>query len=525
MRYGRPERDEGNVEYKLRLSPNDEERIEKLATQLNYRLKEGGGEAFYEIGISDNGEPVGISEMEAKKSFEVMDEIVKRIGATYMVIRKERVGKGYVYELLVRRTFDVPPVQVSVALLGNVDAGKSTLKGVLISGTLDDGDGLAMSKVVRYLHELKFRRSSSVSIHLLGFDSEGNAVNEELIEYDEAEIYLKSSKVITLVDLAGHERYLKTTLKGVLGSTPDYVAMVMGGNAGPIGSFKEHLGISVTLKIPLFVVVTKVDITPDETLKKNLRKLYSLLKLPGVNKVPFIVRDMNDVAIAARNMPYGRVSPVFLISNVTGEGLLLLKKFLNILPPRLDWHERVKDKFLVYIDEKFNVTGVGLVVSGLIESGRVKAGDRLLIGPFHDGSFRTVRVKSIHVNRVPVQEAEAGQLATFAITNVDYSEVRKGMVLLDMDQRPRAVRTFKAKIRVLHHPTTIKVGYEPVIQFKTVKQPAKLIESTKPFLRSGEKALVTFKFIKRPEYVTVGTVFLFREGRTKGLGKVVELVG
>ncbi len=524
MRYGKPEREEGNVEYKLKISPSDEDRIERLATQLNYRLKEGGGEAFYEIGISDNGEPVGISEEEAKKTFEAMNEIVKRIGATYMIIRKERVGKGYVYELLIRRTLDVPPVQVSVALLGNVDAGKSTLKGVLVSGTLDDGDGLAMSKVVRYLHELKFRRSSSVSIHLLGFDEHGGSVNEELIEYDEAEIYLKSTKVITLVDLAGHEKYLKTTLKGVLGSTPDYVAMVMGANAGPIGSFKEHLGISVTLRIPLFVVVTKLDMTPQEILKNNLRKLYSLLKLPGVNKVPFVVKDMNDVAIAARNMPYGRVAPIFLVSNVTGEGLPLLKKFLNILPPRLDWHEKIKDKFLVYIDEKFNVTGVGLVVSGLVEAGRAKVGDRLLMGPFHDGSFRTVRVKSIHVNRVPVQETEAGQLATFAITNVDYNEVRKGMVLLDMDQRPRAVRTFKAKIRVLHHPTTIKVGYEPVIQFKTVKQPAKLIESTKPFLRSGERALVTFRFIKRPEYVTIGTVFLFREGRTKGLGKVVELV-
>ncbi len=524
MYLGEPEKEEGNVEYKLKLSVADEERIEKLATQLKYRLKEGGGEAFYEIGISDAGEPVGITEKEARQTFAVMDEIVRRIGATYMIVRKERAGKGHVYELLVRRTVDVPPVQVSIALLGNVDAGKSTLKGVLVSGTLDDGDGLAMSKVVRYLHELKFRRSSSVSIHLLGFDGQGNTVNDDMLEYDEAEIYLKSTKVVALVDLAGHERYLKTTLKGVLGSTPDYAAMVMGGNAGPIGSFKEHLGISVTLKIPIFVVVTKIDMTPKEVLKANIEKLYSLLKLPGVNKVPFIVKDQNDVAIAARNMPYGRISPIFLISNVTGDGLPLLKKFLNLLPPRLDWHEKVKEKFLVYIDEKFNVTGVGLVVSGLVESGRAKVGDRLMLGPFHDGSFRPVRVKSIHVNRVSVQEAEAGQLATFAITNVDYSEIRKGMVLLDMELKPRAVRIFKAKIRVLHHPTTIKVGYEPVIQFKTVKQPAKLIKSSKKYLRSGDKALVTFKFIKRPEYITRGTIFLFREGRTKGLGKVVELV-
>ncbi len=519
-----PEREEGNQEYKLKLDPKSEDRIIKLATQLNYRLNEGGGEAFYELGISDDGLPVGITEEEARRSFEVMDRIVESLGAKYMVVRREKATRGYVYELLIRKTIDVPPIQISVAMLGNVDAGKSTLKGVLISGTLDDGDGLAMSQVARYLHELKFRRSSSVTYHILGFDDSGASVNDELQGYNESEIYLRSSKVIVLVDLAGHERYLKTTLKGVLGSIPDYAALVVAGNAGPIGSFREHLGISVALGIPSFVVITKIDMAPKEVLSSNIRKVTELLKLPGVNRIPFPVKSENDCAIAARNMPHGRIAPIFLVSNVSGEGLGLLKRFLNLLPPRLNWSDKEKGKFLTYVDDKFNVSGVGVVVSGLVESGSLSIGQRALLGPFDDGSFRTVRVKSIHISRVSVERAAAGQFATFAITNVEYDEIRKGMVLLDIDSKPRAVRVFKANIRVLHHPTTIKVGYEPVIQLRTIRQPVKLIQSPKPFLRTGDKAEVTFKFIRRPEYIRVGDTFVFREGRTKGLGKVTKIL-
>lgn len=491
---------------------------------MNYRLNEGGGEAFYELGLTDDGVPLGLTEEEASESLKVMEEVAERLGAKFIVVRRERASRGYVYELLIRRNPDLLPIQVSIALLGNVDAGKSTLKGVLISGTLDDGDGLAMSQVARYLHELKYRRSSSVSHHILGFDDSGDSVNDKLRSYDEAEIYLKSSKVITLVDLAGHERYLRTTLKGVMGSLPDYAALVVAANAGPVGSFKEHLGISVVIGIPVFVVVTKVDIAPEDALRRSLDNVINMLKLPGVNKVPLIVRSENDCALAARNMPHGRIAPVFLISNVTGEGLGLLKRFLNMLPHRINWAERQRGEFMCYVDDKFNVSGVGLVLSGLVESGFISAGQRALLGPFDDGSFRTVRVKSIHVNRISVERALAGQFATFAVTNADYDEVRKGMVLLDIDSRPKAVRAFRARIRVLHHPTTVRVGYEPVIHLKTIRQSAKLLEASKPYLRTGDIAEVTFRFILRPEYVRVGSSFVFREGRTKGIGEVIAIV-
>ncbi|MEM0076390.1 MAG: GTP-binding protein, partial [Thermoproteota archaeon] len=212
----------GNIEYKLKVVINDSERLEELATQLNYRLNEGGGEAFYELGVSNEGELIGLSEEEAKITLTNFEKICKRVNASFIVVRETEGKKGKVYELLIRRTIDSPPVTTSVVLIGNADAGKSTIKGVLVYNTLDDGNGLAMSKVARYIHEIKMRRTSSVSAHILGFNMENVTINSTLPNYNESEIYLRSSKIVNLIDLAGHERYLKTTLRGITGNLPDY---------------------------------------------------------------------------------------------------------------------------------------------------------------------------------------------------------------------------------------------------------------------------------------------------------------
>lgn len=63
-------------------------------------------------------------------------------------------------------------------MVGNVDAGKSTLLGVLTHGELDNGRGLARLKLFRHKHEMESGRTSSVGNDILGFDSKGNVVNQ-----------------------------------------------------------------------------------------------------------------------------------------------------------------------------------------------------------------------------------------------------------------------------------------------------------------------------------------------------------
>jgi len=113
-------------------------------------------------------------------------------------------------------------------VVGNVDAGKSTLLGVLTHGGLDNGRGLARQKLFRHKHEIETGRTSSVGNDILGFDSSGNVVNQpEHGSLDWVKICSRATKVVTFIDLAGHEKYLKTTVFGMTGHVPDFTMLMV----------------------------------------------------------------------------------------------------------------------------------------------------------------------------------------------------------------------------------------------------------------------------------------------------------
>ena len=95
---------------------------------------------------------------------------------------------------------------------------------------------------------------SSTSVPILSSTSQ---VSGRKLTWEE--ISEKSSKIVSFIDLAGHERYLRTTVFGLTGCAPDYIMLMVGGNAGLIGMSKEHLGIAVSLGVPVMVIITKID--------------------------------------------------------------------------------------------------------------------------------------------------------------------------------------------------------------------------------------------------------------------------
>ena len=372
-------------------------------------------------------------------------------------------------------------------------------------------------------------------------DSKGNTLNAEAHSAvggrlaAEREAVKRAAKVVTLVDLAGHEKYFKTTAYGLTGYLPDYACVLVGGNAGITGMCKEHLGVALALKVPVFFVITKIDIAPEHVLKRTIDQINAILRKPGVKKKAFMCRSEEDVVAAAKAMPGGGVAPVLQTSAVTGEGLNLVRLLFNLLPTRQRWADRVGEKVEFVIDEVFSVPGVGTVVSGTVTKGRIvvsasgKEQQTLVLGPaVGDGSFNTTSVKSIHYKRLPVLEVRAGQTAALALKKVKRNAVRKGMVLLEDDRRttpPEATWEFDAEIAILTHSTTIQERYQAVIHCEIVRQPAKVVRMNKERLRSGDRASVRFRFLLRPEYLHKGARFVFREGKTKGIGLIVECVG
>lgn len=92
--------------------------------------------------------------------------------------------------------------------------------GVLTSGKLDNGRGSARQNCFNFKHEKESGRTSSIGEAMLGFDVKGECLNQPVDhKVDWGEIMEKSFKVVTFFDLAGHEKYLKTTVGGMTGKS------------------------------------------------------------------------------------------------------------------------------------------------------------------------------------------------------------------------------------------------------------------------------------------------------------------
>jgi len=522
----------------LLLSPNnDVDALQKLADIVEERLLEGHGEAVFDIGFENNGEGMKLSRDEWDAAYKRLAEAGKKLRADAQLLLTKNVGgeldgtptkDGCSGKVMIRRVPGTVEevIETRIAVVGNVDAGKSSLLGVLVKGDLDDGRGKARINLFRHKHEIETGRTSSVSMEILGFSSQGNVVVSDTPgrKLSWEEIGKRSAKVITFTDLAGHERYLRTTVFGLLSSSPNYCLLMVAANNGLIGMSREHLGLALSLNVPVLVVITKIDICPPQILEQTITQITRILKSPGARKIPIFVKNHEECINTATQFVSQRICPIFQVSNVTGENLDLVRSFLNILPHH--GHYDAEAAFEFHVNDTFSVPHVGTVVSGIVKSGVIHAGDDVQIGPDSLGRFTQTSIRSIERKRIAVPAASAGQSASFALRRIRRKDVRKGMVVLSKSDGapPKVYREFVAEVLILSHATTIKTKYQAMLHVGPVSQTCAIIDVDRPFIRTGDRATVAFRFVQRPEYLAPGDRLLCREGRTKGLG-IVKSVG
>ncbi|KAF4981483.1 hypothetical protein FZEAL_2726 [Fusarium zealandicum] len=538
---------------------SDEDSFKQLQDIVSDRIEEGFGECVFELGYEHNGDSMNLTLEEWNKALETLKTAAKRIRADCDLLLSMNVGgdmeaastsdkptsdkptkdkptkdrptkdKNCSGKVLIRQvpatTEDV--IETRIAVVGNVDAGKSSMLGVLVKGDLDDGRGKARVNLFRHKHEIETGRTSSVGMEIMGFDTFGKVVTSDTPgrKLSWEEIGKRSAKVITFTDLAGHERYLRTTVFGLLSSSPNYCLLMVAANNGLIGMSKEHLGIALALNVPVMVVVTKIDICPPNILEQTITQITKIMKSPGARKIPTFIKTHEECINTATQFVSQRICPVFLVSNVTGENLDLVRTFLNILPHHGRYNSEAPFEF--HVNDTFSVPFTGTVVSGIIKSGVIHEGDSVLIGPDSLGQFTPTAVRSIERKRIRVPAASAGQSASFALKKVKRKDVRKGMVVLpkiEGQPTPKVHREFIAEVLILSHATTIKTKYQAMLHVGPVSQTCAIIDIDRELIRTGDRATVAFRFVQRPEYLAPGDRLLFREGRTKGLG-IVKSVG
>lgn len=449
---------------------------------------------------------------------------------------------------------------VTVGTTGNADSGKSTLLGVLTRSVLDNGNGLARSHVLTHKHEIERRgMTSSVSHQIMGYDENGYIIDLSQVHNPTwGDVVDSSQRVIKFHDMAGQAKYFKTTSKGLSRHKPNYAILMVSATNGVQPMTIEHLHYLGVLKIPIIVVISKVDKAPNEVYDKTIDDVDKMLKKVGL--IPYVVNDMEDAIRASsvivqksenKKATLTKVIPIFRISNVTGQGLDELRRFLFCLPNYIDYDTEGPVKFFVH-DIFQKVRGVGLVVSGILESGTVRVGDTKYIGPNSEGKFVPVIIKSIQVNRQDLQYVEAGYECTFAFRQPP-ERINRQMNILDRElctcsyTFKAKIRTFKVKSTGISNSITMRIGYQPHLTINNIARSAKFVfidtlEKTskkrkaplvdrktkkelnrKRVVRPGDEAIVYLQF-DRPYRIESGDIFIFREQLTYGSGTIIEPV-
>jgi translation elongation factor 1A (EF-1A/EF-Tu) len=191
------------------------------------------------------------------------------------------------------------------------------------------------------------------------------------------------------------------------------------------------------------------------------------------------------------------------------------------------------------IQDVFSITGAGTVVTGRVESGVLKVGDPIVILP----PAKVGDVRSIETHHMKLEQAKAGDNVGVNIRGVEKQDVKRGDVLGNLNSPPTVAEEIVARIAVLEHPTTIGVGYTPVMHVHTATVPAQIIElisrldpatgqtvEQKPqFIKRGDVAMVRLKPLKPvvvekfSDLPALGRFSLRDMGRTIAAGQIIEV--
>jgi selenocysteine-specific elongation factor len=226
------------------------------------------------------------------------------------------------------------------------------------------------------------------------------------IDLGYAPLELPGGLHMSLVDVPGHERFVRNMVAGATGV--DLFLLVIDGAEGARPQTLEHLAILRLLGVGQGVV--------------------------AVTKADAVDADQVELAVAeaAELVPEAEIVPV---SAKTGAGLDKLRAALARAAEAVERPERFAATRL-WIDRAFSLRGIGTVVTGTLWSGSIAAGDLLRLEP----NGRTVRVRSVQVHDQPVEEAQAGQRVAVNLPAIERGELRRGNALVEPGYYPVSYR-------------------------------------------------------------------------------------
>jgi len=318
---------------------------------------------------------------------------------------------------------DEQPIALTIGTAGHVDHGKTTLVRYM-TGT--DTDRL----------EEEHRRGISI---VPGY----------------AELELPSGRRASLVDVPGHERFVKNMVAGSSGVNA--FLLVVAADDGVMPQTREHLDVLHVLGVPHGVVtLTKIDIVDEETVEIAELEVTELLESVGFG------------------------APILPVSGVTGEGVNELLRTLDELVAHSE-NGHPGGLARLPVDRTFVLKGIGLVATGTLWSGEIHPGDTLYTSAGH-----RLRVRSIQNHGRPAEVARAGARTALDLAGIEAAELEPGDVLLSSPVS--ATRALDARVQLLESAAVLKHGSRLRLYHGTRATNARIRLLDREKLLSGESA-------------------------------------
>ncbi|MDO8467952.1 MAG: translation elongation factor EF-1 subunit alpha [Nanoarchaeota archaeon] len=349
---------------------------------------------------------------------------------------------------------------MNVVFVGHVDAGKSTTVGQLMFQT----GAVSVQEMEKLKAEAQ--KHGKVGFEFAYVMDKIKEERERGVTIDLAYKKIITQKYeITIIDAPGHRDFVKNMITGA--SQADAAFLVIAAPSGVQPQTKEHLWLLRTMGVSnISVIINKMDeISYDEAKFNKVKEdVSALLKVVGVKleTVQFIAASGlkgDNVAKKSTNMSWYK-------------GPTILEQFDNFPAPEKPTNLPLR----MPVQDVYEITGIGTVPVGKIETGVMKPGQKIIVLPGRTGKGVAGEIKTVEAHHETLPQAEAGDNVGVNIRGIGKKDIARGDVICDAASPIPIVAEFIAQIAVINHPTVLAKGYTPVFHVHTAQVPCQFVE-------------------------------------------------
>ncbi len=380
---------------------------------------------------------------------------------------------------------------MNVIFVGHVDAGKSTTVGQLMFSS-----GMVSEQEMKKLRE-EAEKHGKVGFEFAYVMDKIKEERERGVTIDLAYRKIMTNKFqITIIDAPGHRDFVKNMITGA--SQADAAFLVIAAKSGVQPQTTEHLWLLRTMGVKnLAVVINKMDEVEykEESYNKVKEDVGKLLKGVGIN-------PETTTFIAASGLKGDNI--VKKSENMTWyKGPTIVEQFDLFPAPELPTNLPMR----MPVQDVYEITGIGTVPVGKVETGIMKKGAKVIVLPGRTGKGIEGELRTIEAHHEQLNEAEAGDNVGINIRGVGKKDIARGDVVCEAANPIPVVEEFIATITVINHPTVLAKGYTPVFHIHTAQVPCQfteliaqinpatgeVIKENPDFLKNGDSAKVRLR--------------------------------